>query len=70
MLVCYCICIGLMAVYWILAAVLNARREDVSSQLPTIETTNANETSDVDSVSEFVFSDMTDFKQRDFRYTT
>ncbi|OKL63547.1 hypothetical protein UA08_02032 [Talaromyces atroroseus] len=70
MLICYCICIGLMAVYWILASILNARREAENSPLPALATINPNYVSDVDSLSEPVFADMTDFQQQSFRYTT
>lgn len=82
MLICYCICIGLMGTYWILAAVLNAKRETIaSSTLPSAMTTrpipttnlsnnNNNYASDVDSISEYAFADLTDFEQLDFRYTT
>ncbi|PCG93177.1 Major facilitator superfamily domain, general substrate transporter [Penicillium occitanis (nom. inval.)] len=80
MLICYCVCIGLMGTYWILAAVLNAKRETIaSSTLPSAMTTrpipatnlsNNNYVSDVDSISEYAFADLTDFEQLDFRYTT
>ncbi|KAF3396975.1 hypothetical protein DPV78_007846 [Talaromyces pinophilus] len=80
MLICYCVCIGLMGTYWILAAVLNAKRETIaSSTLPSAMTTrpipatnlsNNNYASDVDSISEYAFADLTDFEQLDFRYTT
>uniref|UniRef100_A0A093VHC1 Putative transporter n=1 Tax=Talaromyces marneffei PM1 TaxID=1077442 RepID=A0A093VHC1_TALMA len=82
MLICYCVCIGLMGTYWILAAVLNAKRETIaSSTLPSVMTTrpipttnlsnsNNNYASDVDSISEYAFADLTDFEQLDFRYTT
>jgi hypothetical protein len=80
MLICYCVCIGLMGAYWILAAVLNSKREAIaSSSLPSamttrpIPTTNLsgnNYASDVDSISEYAFADLTDFEQLDFRYTT
>jgi MFS transporter, ACS family, allantoate permease len=70
MLICYCICIGLMAVYWTLASVLNSRREAEASPMPTLATINPNYASDVESLSDSVFSDMTDFQQQDFRYTT
>lgn len=67
MLICYCICIGLMALYWALAAVLNTRRETTLSSTAT----NTNYySSDGDSLAESPFSDMTDFEQKEFKYTT
>lgn len=65
MLICYCICIGLMALYWALAAVLNTQRETSSMTAAT-----PNYASDGDSLAESPFSDMTDFEQREFKYTT
>lgn len=80
MLICYCICIGLMGIYWILAAVLNTKREAIASSnlpsamtsrpIPTMNLSNNNYASDVDSLSEYAFADLTDFEQLDFRYTT
>lgn len=58
MLICYCVCIGLMAVYWALCVYQN--RGVVA---PTVEI--GDETAVVDS-----FTDVTDFKQEGFRYTT
>ncbi|QKX64479.1 uncharacterized protein TRUGW13939_11653 [Talaromyces rugulosus] len=67
MLVCYCLCIGLMVLYWALAAVLNTRRETLS----TTTTAAANYySSDGDSLAESPFADMTDYEQREFKYTT
>lgn len=69
-----------MGIYWILAAVLNAKRETIASSnlpstmmsrpIPTMNLSNNNYASDVDSLSEYAFADLTDFEQLDFRYTT
>jgi hypothetical protein len=69
MLICYCICIGLMALYWALAVVLNTQRE-TSSTTTTEATLTPNYISDGDSLAESPFADMTDFEQREFKYTT
>ena len=55
MLVCYCVCVLLMAIYWVLAAYLN--RQKVS-----------NDTDGEDLVD--AFADQTDFQQKNFKYTT
>lgn len=58
MLVCYCVCIGLMAAYWFLCVVLN--RKVVPAHIPEGDAGAAVES----------FQDITDFKQEGFRYTT
>ncbi|OAL43044.1 MFS transporter [Pyrenochaeta sp. DS3sAY3a] len=58
MLVCYCVCIGLMATYWFLCVVLN--RKVVPAHVPEGDAGAAVES----------FKDITDFKQEGFRYTT
>jgi ACS family allantoate permease-like MFS transporter len=58
MLVCYCICIGLMAIYWSICVIQN--RGVVA---PTIEV--GDEGAAVES-----FQDISDFKQEGFKYTT
>jgi hypothetical protein len=56
-----------MALYWALAAVLNTRRETLS----TTTTAAANYySSDGDSLAESPFADMTDYEQKEFKYTT
>ncbi|RDW61824.1 uncharacterized protein DSM5745_10496 [Aspergillus mulundensis] len=58
MLVCYCVCVVLMAGYWTIAAILNRRRVD------------GVEPSETEGELEEAFSDKTDFQQRGFKYTT
>jgi MFS transporter, ACS family, allantoate permease len=58
MLICYCICIAIMAGYWFLCVVLN--RKVVPAYVP-----EGNVDVAVDS-----FQDLTDFKQEGFKYTT
>ncbi|KAL3434166.1 fungal-specific transcription factor domain-containing protein [Aspergillus tetrazonus] len=58
MLVCYCVCVALMAGYWSIAVVLNRRR------------VNAAETPERDGNLQEAFADMTDFQQKGFKYTT
>lgn len=58
MLVCYCVCIGLMAVYWFHCMILNRK---VTPAAPAAEVEGAVVES---------FSDLTDFKQEGFKYTT
>jgi Na+/proline symporter len=58
MLVCYCVCVALMAGYWSIAVVLNRRR------------VNAAEPPETDGDLQEAFADMTDFQQKGFRYTT
>lgn len=70
MLICYCICVGLIALYWALAAVLNTRRETLSSTTTTTATNTNYYSSDGDSLAESPFADMTDFEQKEFKYTT
>jgi MFS family permease len=57
MLVCYCVCIGLMAVYWMLCKYQNKRVVPGGGSV--------NEEDEVE-----VFQDITDWKQEHFRYTT
>ena len=54
MIVCYCVCIGLIAAYWALAAAQNKKLEENDSGEDILEG----------------FTDMTDKQQRSFRYTT
>ncbi|KAL1962752.1 hypothetical protein VTN77DRAFT_9206 [Rasamsonia byssochlamydoides] len=76
MLVCYCVCIGLMVVYWLLAAMLNHRRQMLSLRIidtataTTMAGGNNNDAFENESLAESFFSDLTDFQQREFRYTT
>ena len=63
MLICYCVCIGLMSVYWMFAALMNARREADSSS-------GRSYGSDSSSLADSLFADLTDFQQKGFRYTT
>ena len=75
MLICYCVCIGLMAGYWLLAAVLNHRRQTLSSSSRIMEIATAagggnNDGSEIDGLANSVFADLTDFQQKEFRYTT
>ncbi|CAK7221359.1 hypothetical protein SEUCBS140593_004544 [Sporothrix eucalyptigena] len=58
MIVCYCICIGLMACYWALAAWQNRRKSAAAVE-------SAASQGVIDS-----FSDKTDFEQEGFIYTT
>lgn len=58
MLVCYCICIGLMSVYWFVCKLHNRNLPEHTMDLSSEDTA-------VDS-----FQDITDFKQVHFRYTT
>lgn len=58
MLVSYCVCIVLMAMYWFLCIIMN--RKAVSVVPETV----------VDGVAVEDFSDLTDFKQENFKYTT
>ncbi|KAL1607858.1 hypothetical protein SLS60_002796 [Paraconiothyrium brasiliense] len=58
MLVCYCVCIGLMCAYWFYCVVLNRK---VIPAAPVVE---------VDGAVVENFSDLTDFKQEGFKYTT
>lgn len=60
MLVCYCVCVLLMGVYWFVALTLNRRRTDGVD--PQSEQMNE-ELFDA-------FADKTDFQQKGFRYTT
>ncbi|KAL4753743.1 major facilitator superfamily domain-containing protein [Aspergillus terricola var. indicus] len=52
MLVCYCVCVALMAVYWSIAVVLNRRRVDAVDSFER------------DGDLQEAFADMTDFQQR------
>ena len=61
MLACYCVCVLLMAGYWILAVSLNRRSVDGVDHADT----EGNE----EDLGE-AFADKTDFQQRGFRYTT
>jgi ACS family allantoate permease-like MFS transporter len=87
MLICYCICIGLVGVYWLVAAVMNHRREVAARIMDMVNTNtttvgeedNHNNTaeatdgsSEIESLADFssFFADLTDFQQREFRYTT
>lgn len=58
MLICYCVCIVLMATYWAIAFTLNRRTSSVAAELSSEE----------DSAE--LFTDQTDFQQKNFRYTT
>ena len=60
MLVSYCICVALMASYWVLVVHLNQRLVDVDPQRGEAD---ANDLADA-------FTDRTDFQQKHFRYTT
>ncbi|GKZ66601.1 hypothetical protein AnigIFM60653_002810 [Aspergillus niger] len=60
MLVCYCICVALMAVYWILVVKLNRRLLGVDPETGAADDDNLAE----------AFADHTDFEQKNFRYTT
>lgn len=64
MLVCYCICVLLMAAYWFLASALNRRRVAAESVVQREDGV----ASDEDMVD--AFADRTDFEQRSFKYTT
>lgn len=57
MLVCYCVCIGLMIVYWVICVRYNKRRSLIEA-----EPIDGEDLSDS-------FQDMTDWKQKDFKYT-
>lgn len=56
MLVCYCVCIGLMIVYWAICARHNTKL------LTEAEPIDGERFPDS-------FQDMTDWKQKDFKYT-
>ncbi len=58
MIVCYCICIGLMACYWALAVWQNKRKSAAAIA----------SAADADAIESF--SDKTDFEQEGFLYTT
>lgn len=60
MLACYCACIGLIGVYWILVVRLNRRLEGAD---PESGTTGKYELAGA-------FADQTDFDQKNFRYVT
>lgn len=55
MIVCYCVCIGIMAAYWALAAWQNKQKADAASIASDV----------IES-----FMDQTDFEQKGFMYTT
>lgn len=59
MLVSYCACVGLIAVYWAIVARYNRRLDglDPETGASSEDLTEA-------------FADQTDFQQRNFRYTT
>lgn len=54
MIVCYCVCIGLICAYWALCASQNKRGEAMAANEEILE----------------VLLDQTDFEQKGFRYTT
>ncbi|KAL0264412.1 hypothetical protein SLS55_000362 [Diplodia seriata] len=58
MIVCYCVCIGLVCAYWALCAVQNKRSEEVEA------TSGSNE----EAIE--LLLDQTDFEQKGFKYTT
>lgn len=56
MIVCYCVCIGLMGMYWALAVMQNRK-------IDAREITSGDDVLDG-------FTDLTDQQQEGFRYTT
>jgi len=58
MLVCYCVCIGLMVGYWLLCVTQNRKVHSEGIEISSTE--DAVET----------FQDVTDWEQPDFKYTT
>lgn len=59
MLICYCICVALMGLYWVLVLKYNRRLANID---PDSQVTNEDLTE--------AFADRTDFQQTNFRYTT
>lgn len=57
MIVCYCVAIGLMGAYWLIALRLN-KKTAATARAPT------------EGNPEEQFADETDFKQANFLYTT
>ncbi|PWY86784.1 allantoate permease, partial [Aspergillus heteromorphus CBS 117.55] len=60
MLVCYCICVGLMAGYWLLVLRLNRRLHAEDSEAGAVQ----------EDEKDGAFADRTDLQQKTFRYTT
>ncbi|KAA8648013.1 uncharacterized protein ATNIH1004_003896 [Aspergillus tanneri] len=60
MLACYCVCIGLMGMYWILVIRLNRRQEGVDPESSASGDENLKD----------AFTDQTDFERRTFKYVT
>lgn len=60
MLICYCVCILLMAIYWAIAFTLNRRTSGRADM----------EVSPGEEDSAELFTDQTDFQQKNFKYTT
>lgn len=58
MIVCYCVCIGLICAYWALCVFNNRRAKEQDDHVETDE-----------GAIEFLL-DQTDFEQKGFRYTT
>ncbi|KAI2817881.1 hypothetical protein CBS115989_5617 [Aspergillus niger] len=59
MLICYCICVALTGLYWVLVLKYNRRLANID---PDSQVTNEDLTE--------AFADRTDFQQTNFRYTT
>jgi hypothetical protein len=57
MIICYCVAIGLMGAYWVVAAWKN--KKAISSDIPLEHQDTAEQ-----------FLDQTDFEQKEFIYTT
>jgi ACS family allantoate permease-like MFS transporter len=69
MLVCYCLCVGLMGLYWLVALILNKRRHNHDLQAAALSSNTTNTVLDLDFLIDS-FADLTDFQQRNFRYVT